>query len=217
MADLNREQPDDPLWLQGAFKELRAGVKEVLGVKDNPRIEEYLKTTTIGRPGNEHDETAWCSAFVSFCIENAGLEGTKSALARSWLEFGKKIDKPVRGCIAVFERPEAGPGQGHVGFYLGGSAPHITILAGNSGAHSNAVTIAVHNKPLLGFRLPEGGLSMADAQDILKRMEEIFHALREGTDTNMDSLKNIRGHVVDIEAEVKALKAEVKALKDAHA
>jgi uncharacterized protein (TIGR02594 family) len=191
-------------------------VKEVVGAADNPRIAEYLKTTNLGHPDNKNDETAWCSAFVSFCVESAGLKGTKSALARSWLQFGKKIDKPVRGCIAVFARPEAGSRQGHVGFYLGGSAPHITILAGNSGAHSNAVTIAVHNKPLLGFRLPEGGLSMADAQDILKRMEEIFHALREGSATNMDSLRNIRGHVVKIEADVEALKAEVKALKDAH-
>jgi Rv2525c-like, glycoside hydrolase-like domain len=68
----------------------------------------------------------------------------------------------------------------------------------------------------VGAAPPPGGLSAAEAQGILKRMEEIFHALREGTDTNMDSLKNIRGHVVDVEAEVKALKAEVEALKDAH-
>ena len=57
---------------------------------------------------------------------------------------------------------------------------------------------------------------MADAQDILKRMEEIFKALREGTDTNMNSLANIRIHVVDLEAEIKALRTEVKALRDAH-
>jgi hypothetical protein len=57
---------------------------------------------------------------------------------------------------------------------------------------------------------------MADAQDILKRMEEIFNALRDGTATNMNSLANIRSHVVDLEAEVKALRTDVQALKDAH-
>ena len=57
---------------------------------------------------------------------------------------------------------------------------------------------------------------MADAQDILKRMEEVFKALRDGTATNLNSLANIRTHVVDLEAEVKALRTEVKALRDAH-
>jgi peptidoglycan hydrolase CwlO-like protein len=57
---------------------------------------------------------------------------------------------------------------------------------------------------------------MADAKDILKRMEEIFNALRDGSATNMNSLANIRSHVVDLEAEVKALRTQVKELKDAH-
>ena len=57
---------------------------------------------------------------------------------------------------------------------------------------------------------------MAEAQDILDRMEKIFSALRDGTATNMNSLANIRTHVVALEAEVKALRTEVKALRDAH-
>jgi D-alanyl-D-alanine carboxypeptidase len=61
-----------------------------------------------------------------------------------------------------------------------------------------------------------GGLTMAEAQDILNRLQSIYEALRDGSDTNMNSLKNIRGHVVAIEADVKALKADVQTLKDAH-
>jgi len=61
-----------------------------------------------------------------------------------------------------------------------------------------------------------GGLSMADAQDILRRLEAIFNALRDGSDTNLNSLKNIRGHVVSIESDVKKLQDEVKKLQDAH-
>jgi hypothetical protein len=71
-------------------------------------------------------------------------------------------------------------------------------------------------RPAFGAGLVTGGLTMAEAQDILNRLQSIYEALRDGSDTNMNSLKNIRGHVVAIEADVKALKADVQALKDAH-
>jgi hypothetical protein len=61
-----------------------------------------------------------------------------------------------------------------------------------------------------------GGLSAADAQNILMRMERIFAALRDGTATNLNSLANIRGHVVGMEAEIKAVRADVEELKRAH-
>jgi len=64
-----------------------------------------------------------------------------------------------------------------------------------------------------GAGLVPGGLSMAEAQAILKRMEEIYDALREGSATNINSLKNIRDHVVGLERQVAELKAEVAALK----
>ncbi len=60
------------------------------------------------------------------------------------------------------------------------------------------------------------GLSMAEAQGILKRLEAIFDALRDGSDTNLNSLKSIRGHVVAIEGDVKELRDEVMKLRDAH-
>jgi uncharacterized protein (TIGR02594 family) len=216
MADPDREQPDDPPWLKVAFKEFRDNVMEKAGPGDNPRIVKYLKTTNIGRQDAENDETAWCSAFINFCIEEGGLTGTKNALARSWLDFGKKIDKPVRGCIAVFERGGSGSSQGHVGFYLSGAAPQINILSGNTGPNSNAVTVAVHSKPLLGFRLPEGGLSMADVKDILEAIDSRFRLTVEGDATHLDNLSSIRFHVVKLKEAVDALAKDVKNLKDAH-
>jgi uncharacterized protein (TIGR02594 family) len=215
MADPDREQPDDPRWLKIAFKELRDNVMEKPGTGDDPRIVKYLKTTNIGKPANENDETFWCSAFISFCIEEAGLTGTKSALARSWLNFGKKIDKPVRGCIVVFERPPD-PNQGHVGFYLAGSPPQVMILSGNVGPQSNAVRIDNHPRPVLGFRLPEGGLSMADVKDILDAIDGRFRLMVEGDATHLNNLKSIRDRVVDLQKAVDALAKDVKTLKDAH-
>jgi Domain of unknown function (DUF1906) len=67
-----------------------------------------------------------------------------------------------------------------------------------------------------GPGLVPGGLSPADAQNILNRMEQIFAALRDGTATNMNSLANIRSHVVGMEADVKAVRNDVDALRSAH-
>eukprot|EP01156_Anaeramoeba_ignava_P011257 Anaeramoba_ignava/a482504_22.p5 GENE.a482504_22~~a482504_22.p5 ORF type:complete len:143 (+),score=5.17 a482504_22:255-683(+) len=77
----------DAPWFKIALEEMWAGVTEIRGRKHNPRIIEYHKSTTL-RASN--DETAWCSSFVNWCIEQAGLKGTDSAAARSWLKWGKK-------------------------------------------------------------------------------------------------------------------------------
>ena len=50
---------------------------------DNPRIRLYHGTTSGGAMP---DEVAWCSSFVNFCVEQAGLSGTDSKAARSWLK-----------------------------------------------------------------------------------------------------------------------------------
>jgi uncharacterized protein (TIGR02594 family) len=215
MADPDREQPDDPLWLKVAFKELRDNVMEKPGAGDNPRIVKYLKTTNIGRELAKNDETAWCAAFINFCIEEAGLTGTKNASARSWLNFGKPIEKPVRGCIVVFERPP-NPQQGHVGFYLAGSPPQIKILSGNTGPQSNAVMIGNHPKPVLGFRLPEGGLSMADVDDILKKLDNMSRLIRVGDQVgggdphDFSSLEGVAKKVDAAQADIRWLKAAMK-------
>jgi hypothetical protein len=64
--------------------------------------------------------------------------------------------------------------------------------------------------------MPPGGLSAADAQNILKRMEQIFAALRDGTATNVISIANIRTHVLGAEADVKGVRDDVDALVRAH-
>lgn len=98
-------------WLKIARQEL--DVKEMAGSSHNPKIIEYLKSTTLGRPDNEKDETPWCSAFVNWVLKQAGVEQrTNSAWARSWLEWGVPTDNPIPGTIAVFSR---GANAGHVG------------------------------------------------------------------------------------------------------
>jgi uncharacterized protein (TIGR02594 family) len=123
-------QGADPPWLEIALGEL--GVKAFPGTMNaNPRILAYLQSTTLPAPLAQIDETFWCSAFVNWCVEQAGHEGTDSAMARSWSTWGSGIDQPSRGCIVVFERSEGGPNAGHVGFFMGSAGDSLSVLGGN--------------------------------------------------------------------------------------
>lgn len=134
-------------WLAIALAE--KGTHEFPGDADNPRVVEYLHSTNLGTPSWNEDETPWCSAFVNWCMEKAGYEGTDSAWAKSWLNWGKPVEKPVLGCVAVFTR---GAGGGHVGFYMSQTKTSIRLLGGNQ---SDAVSESPQDKArLLGYRLP---------------------------------------------------------------
>lgn len=119
-------------WMEVARAEL--GQAEGGASGSNPRIEEYHATT---KGGVAPDSVAWCSSFVNFCVEKAGLQGTKSKAARSWLDWGIEADDFVPGCIVVLKRGQ--PPSGHVGFYVGRESGRIVLLGGN---HSDKVGIA---------------------------------------------------------------------------
>lgn len=144
-----------PPWYEIARKEL--GVKEVAGSVAHPRILEYLASTSLPANLSRSDETAWCSAFVNWCMRQAGFHGTGLANARSWLGFGEQFAQPRVGCVCVFSRDDAGPASGHVAFYVGEHVdPHgqamIRVLGGNQ---SNRVCEAPYAKArLLGYRWP---------------------------------------------------------------
>lgn len=112
------------------------GQKEIPGAQHNPRIQEYLKTCGL----NTGDETAWCSAFVNWCVTKAGLKGTDSAAARSWNDWGMQVDAhDVReGDIAVLWRGSRNSWQGHVGFVAKHYFVNGELLGGNQ---SNQVCI----------------------------------------------------------------------------
>ena len=136
-------------WFDIAMKEL--GTSETAGPGDNPRIVAYLRSTSLGGSMASNDETPWCSAFVNFCVEQAGFAGTDSASARSWLNWGRKTDTPVTGCVTVFKRGE--PPSGHVAFYVSESGDKIKVLGGNQG---DKVCYAQYPKDrLLGYRIPK--------------------------------------------------------------
>lgn len=132
-------------WMPKAIREI--GVHEYTGAADNPRIVEYLRSTTLGEPYCSNDETYWCSAFVNWCVEKAGYAGTDSSWARSWAHWGKAIDTPRRGCIAVLKRNSGG----HVGFFIGETNTDIELLGGNQ---SDSVCISKYPKShLISYRV----------------------------------------------------------------
>lgn len=131
-----------PQWYRIAEGEL--GVKEKAN-GDNGRILEYHSKTTLSA---KTDATAWCSAFVCWCLEKAGVEHTRSAWARSYLSWGVALKKPRVGCVCVFSRGDGG----HVGFYVSETADDILVLGGNQ---SDSVCRAYYSKTrLLGYRWP---------------------------------------------------------------
>lgn len=102
---------------------------EIAGGADNPRILEYFKATSYRAA---HDEVPWCAAFVNWCLVQAGIRGTNSASAFSFMNWGVEV-KPCFGCVAVVEYDN---GKGHVGFLVGWQGPSFVLLGGNQ---SNSV------------------------------------------------------------------------------
>jgi uncharacterized protein (TIGR02594 family) len=134
-------------WMDVAKKEL--GQHEVQG-GENPRILEYLRSTYIGAPGNQEDETPWCSAFVNWCLQQVGIKGTRSAWARSFETYGKKMTGPEVGCIVVFDWHD---GTGHVGFVTGWTGTTVTVLGGNQADSVSLATFSRRNVSALVWPL----------------------------------------------------------------
>lgn len=149
---------EQPAWLDHAWRE--AGVRETPGAASNERIVQFFRE--VGHPTIASDETPWCAAFVGACLERAKLRSTRSLLARSYLNWGTPLQSPKLGAVAVLSRG-SDPGQGHVGFVVGGSEGRIFLLGGNQ---QNAVTVqSFETSRLLGFRWPEGAAEQVPADE----------------------------------------------------
>ena len=138
-----------PRWLEIAFGEV--GVSAFAPGSSNPRITEYHEGTNIA---GYDDKASWCSSFVNWSLARAGITGTGSALARSWLEWGAVLEEPVFGCIAVLWREQPTSWRGHVGYYLREDQDFVYLLGGNQ-----LEQVREHFYPkatVLGYRWPSG-------------------------------------------------------------
>ncbi len=60
----------------------------------------------------------WVISLINYCCKISGLPYTKSLMARSWLNWGEKVETPVTGDIVVFWRGNPQSVSGHVGIYI---------------------------------------------------------------------------------------------------
>lgn len=136
-----------PPWLEIAEAEL--GVHEEPGPKSALKILEYHRSTALKATD---DNIPWCASFVGWVLKKSGINGTNSAVARSYLNWGKPLNKPEFGCIVILSRGNGW--TGHVGFYVGSTKSEtIRVLGGNQ--HDQ---VSIENFPksqIIGLRWPK--------------------------------------------------------------
>jgi uncharacterized protein (TIGR02594 family) len=126
-----------------ALKEL--GQAEIPGPANNKRIVYYhsftdLKATT--------DKIPWCSSFMCAMAELAGFKSTRSAKAKSWIDYGAP-GMGRAGDIAVFTRP----GGGHVAFVYKDYQPGSSLIFCLGGNQDDKVCVKSYSvSRLLAFR-----------------------------------------------------------------
>lgn len=127
--------PGDPAYLTTAIAEIGT-------VEGDPRVLDYLRATDAPVT----PQTAWCAAFVSFCMRAAGIPYApgQSANAGYWQGWGqsRSTSDPRRGAVVLV----AGTGISgfHAGFMLDFDNTHFDLLAGNqtpTGGSKDAVCV----------------------------------------------------------------------------
>jgi len=123
------------LWMLNAQSKL--GTKEIVGRRHNKDVLKFHQATTLKATT---DEVPWCSSFVCWVLEKSGIPSTRSARAKSYVNWGRQTDLRY-GAVVVFNRGND-KAKGHVGFYVSEDKMkpgYIKILGGNQ---SNSVNVS---------------------------------------------------------------------------
>ncbi len=136
-------------------------------VRANPLIVGFFgMTNSLPSDG---DQTAWCAAFVNFCLTAAGKQGTFSALSGSFRTHGEDAEDvggAVPGDIVVFKKTgeDGNKGFGHVGFFVAAEGDSLWVLGGNQRADSpNTNNPSKGEVALTKFPRFGSSLTLADA------------------------------------------------------
>lgn len=115
-------QPE-PRWLTEARKDIGFHEKGV-----NLGIEGFINEGHTGHLGDP-----WCAIFVNAKLEECGIPGTRSAMARSFENHKNfvELDGPALGAISTYWRGSPKSGSGHVNFYAGTDAHGHIGIGGN--------------------------------------------------------------------------------------
>ena len=125
------------------------GTTEGPGPLDNPAILEMY--ASVGQSHVEHDDVAWCAAFVGHCLEKAGIRSTRKLNARSYLDWGVSVEPSDarQGDLGIIPRGTSG-WQGHVFFIDRMEGAWVWGLGGNQDDAVNVKRYPVAK--LLGIR-----------------------------------------------------------------
>jgi uncharacterized protein (TIGR02594 family) len=115
--------PAEPPWLAAARKDI--GFHEV---GTNRGIEKFIASAKCGSVGDP-----WCAIFVNAKLEDAGIRGSRSAMARSFEHDPNfvKLAGPALGAIGTLWRGSPSSGSGHVFLYVGENENGVLGIAGN--------------------------------------------------------------------------------------
>jgi uncharacterized protein (TIGR02594 family) len=125
------------------------GTTEGTGPENNPAI--MAMYASVGHDWVEHDDVAWCAAFVGHCLEAAGIRSTRKLTARSYLDWGVPVEvaDAQQGDIGVIPRGRSS-WQGHVFFIDRIEGAWVWGLGGNQDDAVNVKRYPVSK--LLGVR-----------------------------------------------------------------
>lgn len=159
---LGKALPDYPMQALGAMEapNLAARNPEITkyfeGVtthpSDDPKNRAWDLQPTYGGNGKA-EVTAWCAAFVNWCLTKAGAPHLNLGTARAWLDFGTPIAHPIYGCITVVKPSRStGSTTGHVAFFVRKDGQYVKLLGGNQGDQLSEA--GFHESAVIGYRWP---------------------------------------------------------------
>lgn len=140
----------------GSLKGAMTLARDTLGMDENEQRETLAAYLADGGQNIDPAKTAWCAAFINATLAKAGMGGTGSLAARSFLNWGEEVDQPQRGDVVVLSRGDPNGPQGHVGFFDGfNDDGTIRLLGGNQG---DKVSLQGYDtRRVLGYRRAGGG------------------------------------------------------------
>lgn len=135
-------------WFELAKTEI--GVREAPGPANDARVLAYY--ADAGHPDIRSESVSWCAAYTCAMLERSGHASPKNLAARSFLQWGKPLDHPEVGAVAVLTRGDPKSWTGHVGFVWAWDETRVWLLGGNQG---DAVSVAAFPlSAVLGYRVP---------------------------------------------------------------
>jgi uncharacterized protein (TIGR02594 family) len=125
-------------------------------VRTDPDLDKKRRSFALDpvrKNGSEWRMTAWCAAFVNWCLTQAKVPHLGYATAASWLKFGMAMAHPQYGCVVVISpSQDTGSTTGHVAFFGGWQGKDVWLLGGNQ--HRKVSWMRKNKEWVRGYRWP---------------------------------------------------------------